>query len=98
MSRTIGTQIRPYAHDWQEDARCAGLEVDLFYGPDNEDGEPRVGVSRIERQAVAFCRGGCPVIQQCKAHALTLPERHGVWGGTTPEQRRDILKRQKKAT
>lgn len=29
----------------------------------------------------------CPVRAQCLAHALNLPERHGIWGGHLPHER-----------
>lgn len=31
---------------------------------------------------------GCPVRQECLDWALTAPEEFGVWGGTTPTERR----------
>lgn len=41
------------------------------------------------RRAVAGCRR-CPVSQACLAYALAADERFGVWGGTLPEQRRQM--------
>lgn len=38
------------------------------------------------RTALAVC-SSCPVRTTCLDHALTAPERFGVWGGTTAEQR-----------
>lgn len=32
-------------------------------------------------------KGECEVREQCLRHAITWPEEHGVWGGTTPEER-----------
>lgn len=81
-----GTRIRnaPVVdYSWQSEAACIVANGELFLGPDEE--RPR---DRTRRQSLALqvCRG-CPVREQCLAHALSVPERHGVWGGTTPEQR-----------
>ena len=37
--------------------------------------------------AIAGCRR-CPASAPCLAYALAADERFGIWGGTTPEQRR----------
>lgn len=42
-------------------------------------------------EALMIC-GACPVRQECLDYALTAPELHGVWGGTTPERRRHLLR------
>lgn len=41
------------------------------------------------QRAVAGCRR-CPVSQACLEYALAADERFGVWGGTLPEQRRQM--------
>lgn len=38
-------------------------------------------------EAVAGC-GRCPVLHLCRAYAVAAGERDGVWGGTTPAERR----------
>ena len=40
--------------------------------------------------ALAMCRR-CPVIRECRTHALGRPERHGVWGGLTESERQELL-------
>jgi WhiB family redox-sensing transcriptional regulator len=40
-------------------------------------------------QAKAVC-ARCPVLAQCRRHALVLPEPFGIWGGLTEEER-DVL-------
>lgn len=69
---------------WQAGAACSGASAELFLGPDIEVPAAR---SRRESLALQLCCT-CPVRGACLAHALLIPERHGVWGGTTPEQRR----------
>lgn len=71
-------------YTWQAQAACIDLSTDLFLGPVEE----RV-VDRLRREAIALriC-AACPVRDPCLTHALAVPEHHGVWGATTPEQRR----------
>ncbi len=42
------------------------------------------------QRAAALC-AGCPVLQQCRDWALRCEDLHGVYGGTTPEQRYAVL-------
>jgi WhiB family transcriptional regulator, redox-sensing transcriptional regulator len=50
-----------------------------------------VGDSRLKQEAVETARAicfKCPVIDKCLK--VGLFEEYGIWGGTTPEQRRRI--------
>ena len=76
-------QDQPSAWDWQRDAHCRDVGTDLFFPRENE---PRDEVVEQERRAKHYCRR-CTVRLRCLQHALTTPERHGVWGGTTPKER-----------
>lgn len=74
---------------WMTRAACAGMDVELFFGPPDreEPGEK----ARRERRAQAVCRG-CPVASECAEYAMTTETsghhgRAGVWGGLTPDQR-----------
>lgn len=69
---------------WSDLAACADYDTEFFYPPK--------GVSA--RKAKAVC-ADCPVINECREFALRVPEEHGVWGGTTPEERK-ALRRQSK--
>ena len=69
--------------DWQLLGRCRGLDPDLFFHPENERGAARE--RRITR-AKKIC-ATCPVLEQCRAHALAVREPYGVWGGTSEEDR-----------
>lgn len=42
-------------------------------------------------EALLTC-AGCPVKGECLAFALANDERYGIWGGTTPHQRRRIAR------
>ena len=68
---------------WQANAACLGASTELFIGPDDERVRDR---TRHEALAVVLC-AACPVRRECLEHALAVPERHGIWGGTTPAER-----------
>lgn len=55
-------------------------------GPYFRDGIPPGDAERL-------C-SGCPVTSRCLATALRNREEHGVWGGTTPKQRRAMWRKQ----
>lgn len=69
---------------WCRQAACRGLPAVVFYPPDGERGIPRL---RREQRAKRLC-SACPVIRECLRHALSWPEEHGIWAGTTPAERR----------
>ena len=75
--------------EWQLKAACRGMDVDFFYHPPLERSRRRL--ERI-RRAKAVC-AGCPVITECRAHALSKPEPYGVWGGLSEQERADLLGR-----
>jgi WhiB family redox-sensing transcriptional regulator len=58
---------------------CLGADPDMFFDEERE------------AEAVAVCQG-CPVIRECLTHAMRY-EEYGVWGGTTPKERRKERKR-----
>lgn len=73
--------------DWQHEGLCRTRSPELFFHPDGERGS----VKRArEARAVALCEQ-CPVIEQCRNHALSVPEPYGVWGGLTEEEREELL-------
>lgn len=72
---------------WQQLGACGGLEDARFFHPDNERGPDRVA---RERRAKRVC-DTCPVLVQCREHALAAREAYGVWGGLGEGERRAIL-------
>lgn len=38
-------------------------------------------------EAVEWCRS-CPLLEACRSYAVAAGERDGVWGGTTPADRK----------
>jgi WhiB family redox-sensing transcriptional regulator len=57
---------------------CYGVETKVFYST-----EPR-----HVRRAKALCKN-CPMKDACLERGLKF-EEHGIWGGTTPEERERI--------
>ena len=88
-----------------EGAKCAELSVKeadrLFFQIDpNVPDQDLRGVRKTEaaEAAITMCRK-CPVLKQCLEYALRHPEytEYGIWGGTTPPQRRRISRLGKNA-
>ncbi len=80
---------RPRAEvwEWQLSGACREADPALFFCPEGERGPTR---RRRELAAKAVCLA-CPVIAQCRQHALSVQEPYGVWGGLTPEERAEGL-------
>lgn len=68
---------------WFADAECAGLGPDLFFTDAS---------GQASDEAIAVC-AVCPVRERCLEWALANNDTEGVWGGTTPAQRRRIRRR-----
>ena len=74
--------------DWQIDAACRGMDSALFFHPEGERGPARSGRDARAKEICATC----PVLAQCRAHALAVQEPYGVWGGLS-ESERDLMVR-----
>jgi WhiB family transcriptional regulator, redox-sensing transcriptional regulator len=68
---------------WLYDAACRGMDVSIFYRPDNERG---TAARRRDQRAKAVC-ATCSVAARCLDWALTNGEPYGIWGGLTPDER-----------
>lgn len=71
--------------DWQLHGLCRGYDSSVFFHPEGERGRARI--SR-EKNAKQVC-GRCPVLEQCRTHALESNEPYGVWGGMSAHDRAD---------
>ena len=76
------------AYEWQFKGACLEADPSLFFHPDGERGPAR---ARRDAAAVAVC-AGCPVLQACRSHGLSVREPYGVWGGLTEDDREAIYK------
>jgi WhiB family transcriptional regulator, redox-sensing transcriptional regulator len=70
---------------WTGLAACAGHPDRRIWFPDFP-----VETAR----AIAVCQA-CPVKEPCLAYALSIGEFDGVWGGTTPRERRRMVRARK---
>ena len=78
--------------EWQLEGACREADPRLFFHPEGERGPAR---HKRDAAAVAVC-AGCPVIQQCREHGLSVREPYGVWGGLTEEDREAIYLAERK--
>ncbi|MGW3491337.1 WhiB family transcriptional regulator [Streptomyces sp. NPDC001054] len=72
----------PSVPDWRHQALCRDEDPELFFPL----GETGPGAVQIE-EAKKICKG-CPVRSLCLEFALDTRQQDGVWGGTSPEDRR----------
>lgn len=77
------------AGPWHADAVCRRDEAGLFFAPSKEPTAARLA---REEAAKRLC-ARCPVMVECREHALLQPEPYGVWGGLTAAERRVVLVR-----
>jgi len=77
--------------DWQLHGARRGEDPEIFFHPEGERGPSRVA---RDNAAKAIC-ATCPVLRQCAAHALSVKEPYGVWGGLTEEEREALYTRER---
>lgn len=66
---------------WMAEGACRGRPDVSFF--------PELGEETAPAKAVC---AGCPVREACLAFALDERIGHGVWGGLSTKQRRDLVK------
>jgi WhiB family redox-sensing transcriptional regulator len=75
------------AWHWQLRGSCLGRPLEVFFPDDYARSSRR----RHEDAAKRICQQ-CPVVVECRDHALRTPEHHGIWGAMTAEERaREVL-------
>jgi WhiB family redox-sensing transcriptional regulator len=74
-----GPPHEPRDEVWKVRAKCANFDVNEFFPGDG------VTISHIRE----FC-STCPVARECVDYAVKYVLDHGVWGGTSPKERRAI--------
>jgi WhiB family redox-sensing transcriptional regulator len=85
FGRTHCLRLPPPTEDawhWQLRGSCLGQPLEVFF-PDDDS---RSSLRRREDEAKRICRQ-CPVLNECREHALRTPEHHGVWGAMTARER-----------
>lgn len=69
--------------EWQLEGSCRRENPEVFFHPEGERGPAR---RNRDGAAKAVCVA-CPVLVQCREHALRVREPYGVWGGMTEDER-----------
>lgn len=76
---------------WRWRAACRREDPELFF----PIGYSEAFAAEVEK-AKAIC-GACPVRGECLLDALGRPERYGIFGGMTPEERAKQRRRNRRA-
>ena len=76
---------------WWSRAACATADSELFF-PISHSGP---GMRQVTR-AKAIC-ARCDIRRECLRYALNAGSIQGVWGGMTEEERRRLLRRNRRA-
>lgn len=72
----------PPVAKWHRDGACDGMVDDDRFFPEEWEQKPHPEIQ-------ALC-DRCPKNAECLAGALEYEDTDGVWGGTTPYQRRQL--------
>lgn len=73
--------------EWRSMAACRSLNAAMFFNPDNERGRAK----RMREASAKIVCASCPVAEQCLEWALSVREPYGIWGGTSPADRAELL-------
>jgi WhiB family transcriptional regulator, redox-sensing transcriptional regulator len=79
------------AANWRSASACLSADPDLFF-PISTKGLGEKQIARAKR----IC-AGCPVRRECLEFAQAHDLTHGIWGGTTPEDRQRERRRKRRA-
>lgn len=87
---------QPVAESWNWQLRglCRGMDSALFFHTVNERGSAR---RDREARAKEVC-ARCPVVRECREHALAVEETYGIWGGLGESELRRLISLNNKRT
>ena len=71
---------------WRDEAACRDADPDIFFPP---------GRDHVDRPSTARARAicaGCPVLDDCLAHAIATDQPDGIWGGLNTTERRRLAR------
>ena len=91
LSRAQSPAVVGQVQSWRDDGLCRDKDPNLFYPV----GRGRAAIDQAE-VAKGFCLV-CPSREPCLAFALATGQELGVWGGTSPEERRVLLGRERRS-
>ena len=66
---------------------CISVDPEMFFPEDYDE------VGAAER-AKAVCKG-CPLTLDCLKYAMSDASLDGIWGGTTPRERKNMRRRKR---
>jgi WhiB family redox-sensing transcriptional regulator len=72
--------------EWQLPAACREVDPGWFFHPEGERDPART----VREAAAKVVCATCPVLRQCRVHALRAHEPYGVWGGLSERDREAI--------
>jgi WhiB family redox-sensing transcriptional regulator len=81
--------------EWQQHGLCRATDSAVFFPPAHFEHKPEREAR--EAKAKAICMR-CPVRVECLEWALAVREPHGVWGGHSESERKQILLGKRKAS
>src|SRR6516164_7134159 len=79
------------AQNWRSAAACRSADPDLFF-PVSATGSASRQIARAKK----IC-AGCRVRRECLEFAVAHDQNHGIWGGTTAEDRQRARRRRRRA-
>lgn len=74
--------------EWQHRGLCRAIDSEIFFPPAQFEHKPEREAR--EAKAKAIC-AACPVRVECLTWALSVREPHGVWGGASESERKQML-------
>ena len=74
--------------EWQQSGLCRAGDSTVFFPPTTFEHKPERETR--ESRAKAIC-ARCPVRSECLDWALATREPHGVWGGYSESERKQLL-------
>ncbi len=79
--KRVTKMIESEFEEWREGAACLDDVEGIFFPDDGNVGSIR--------RAKGVC-AGCPVVDECLMYAIETGQSDGIWGGTTPRERRKL--------
>jgi WhiB family transcriptional regulator, redox-sensing transcriptional regulator len=77
----------PLHETWMSDAACVGYPVTWWFPETSKDYDHPDTI-----EATRICKT-CPVRHKCLQWALKHTDQHGIYAGLTPQQRREVRRR-----
>ena len=78
----------PLSTEWQQRGSCRATDSEVFFPPAHFEHKPEREVREAAAKAICV---GCPVRVDCLTWALAVREPHGVWGGASEGERKQML-------